>query len=206
MRILFTRNLMDLDFYSIPISLLRQQCFCPRIPYFYLLRELQPQVGFWVNQGKDYHERMQDLMKRRVLTHYGITETVSIKFNVALKSERLGLHGICDCVLFGEAQCYPIEFKLGKYNLRQRGTQVQLAAYALLCEEQFGLAVKQGFVINPRELKPHRIFIDIEQREYVKQIVSEIQNNCQKAIMPDSSASEAQCSQCEFLNFCGDRL
>ena len=193
---------MDLNFYSMPVSLLRQHCFCPRIPYFYLVRELEPVAKQWVREGSNYHERMQTLIKRRVLTHYGISEPVTLKLNVGLRSEALGLHGISDCVLVGQSQCYPVEFKQGKYRPGLKGIQMQLVAYAMLCEFKFKLPATKAFVINPQDLRPHVIKITDADREMVKKLISEIQNNCQQALVPHSAASEVQCSQCEFLNFC----
>ncbi len=104
---------MDTDSFSVPVSLLRQYAFCPRIPFFYLIRNLHPPFWPWVKQGLGFHEKTQMLAKRRNLSRFGLTGEFTLEADVALKSETLHLHGICDAVLtLVSAQMVPLEFKM----------------------------------------------------------------------------------------------
>ena len=112
---------MDTDSFSVPVSLLRQYAFCPRIPFFYLIRNLHPPFRPWVKQGLGFHEKTQMLAKRRK------GKTLRIEFSE-------------------------------------------------------------------------------EIREKVRVITQKILTDCEEALMPSTAASDKQCSQCEYLNFCNDRL
>ena len=198
---------MDLSSYSIPISMLRQHCFCPRIPFFYLIRELKPVTGQWVSQGSRFHEIMQRQIKRRTFEHHGLLGETQVKTGIPLKGKTLPLHGICDGVLINQGvNCYPFEFKMGERYVLNRGTLVQLSAYSLLYEENFGVSVSKAFIIVGKKHKPVPIEITNERRVEVKYVAEAIIKNCSLATLPSSTATDKQCAQCEFLNFCADRL
>ena len=95
---------------SIPVSLLRQFCFCPRIPYFSLVRGISPSNPGWVEDGIIFHDKTKYLIKRRKFERYGIMEP-KFKFSVYLKSSNLGLHGICDAIIYGSVNILMGSFK-----------------------------------------------------------------------------------------------
>lgn len=197
-------NQTDMDSFSIPISMLRQFCFCRRIPYFILVRELQPPRGPWVQKGVDIHSYISKLLKRRDLNKLGILGKYDYKHNVRLFSQELGLHGICDSLFFTENELIPAEIKSGRFS-RSDSAIVQLVAYAMVAEEQFQKHIKQGLIFY-EERKTAVIEITQNERQRVKKIVHMIMDDCIRSLMPPTSASIPQCSQCEFLNFCADRL
>lgn len=53
--------------------MLRQHCFCPRIPFFQLMRGIQPVGPMWLQQGLNHHVREEMLAKRRKLSRFGIS-------------------------------------------------------------------------------------------------------------------------------------
>jgi len=65
-----------------------------------------------------------------------------------LRSETLGLSGVVDRADFYETCIVPLEIKTGKAPGRGtwHGHEIQLAAYALLLKEHYGLEVKEGNV------------------------------------------------------------
>lgn len=78
---------MDTDSFSVPVSLLRQYAFCPRIPFFYLIRNLHPPFRPWVKQGLGFHEKTQMLAKRRNLSRFGLTGEFTLEADVSLNKE-----------------------------------------------------------------------------------------------------------------------
>ena len=54
--------------------------------------------------------------------------------------------------------------------------------------------------------KTYTILCDNEKREKVKKLIDTIITMIKDQKIPASSASEYQCSQCEFLNYCNDRF
>ena len=64
---------MDMNQFNLPVSMLRQYCFCPRIPYFYIARNITPVEKEWMSQGIEEHKRQEMLSKRRNLSRFGIS-------------------------------------------------------------------------------------------------------------------------------------
>lgn len=198
---------MDMDSSSIPISLLRQAVFCRRIPFFHLAMGIDSVCApRWVSQGVDFHEKVTMLSKRRNLSRFGIKEQYEIVPNVQLRSERLNLHGICDAVLkLGSGEVVPLEFKLQETVKYSRGAAVQLAAYAMLAEECFKTKVRCGYILFGHRGKVLPIKVDDELRHDVSKLSKQIRKDSEGCRLPDTCASEQQCAQCEYQNFCADR-
>lgn len=197
---------MVMQLYNIPVSMLRQYCFCPRIPYFYLVRNLKPFEQPWVKQGTKEHIRQQLLMRRRNFSRFNINCEGMLKVDVELYSEHLNLHGICDAVIETAEEVAILEFKNSPNYKISMGTKVQIAAYAMLYEEQFNKSISKGFVLYGIKGKTFEINIDSELRQKTLNIRDSVFDIIEKCYIPDSSANESKCSQCEFFNFCADRF
>ena len=63
---------MAMKQYDIPISMLRQYCFCPRVVYYHLVRQITSSEKLWVTQGINEHTRQTMLNNRRNLSRYHI--------------------------------------------------------------------------------------------------------------------------------------
>ncbi len=200
-------QLMDSKQYSVPISLLRQFCFCPRIPFFQECMHLDVKYPLWVNQGVKEHDRYEMLSKRRNLKKFGIDSLeCNIKHNVYLCSEELKMHGICDSILSTKTDKYIVEFKLSdrvKLNLAEK---VQLTAYAMAAESMYSMKISKGFILIGKKGKTFDIEIDQYLRDKTLSIRDHVINIIEKGVMPNSSATEGKCCQCEYFNFCADRF
>lgn len=186
--------------------MLRQYCFCPRIPYFYIVREIRPYEQIWVKQGSDEHVRQEMLMRRRNLSRFNIHGCGVIKHNVELQSDKLNLHGICDAILETGNETCVLEFKNSANFKVTTGTKVQLAAYAMLYEERARKEISRGFVLYGTKAKTYEITINSELKAKVLEIRDRISDTIRQCYIPSSAASEKKCSQCEFMNFCADRF
>lgn len=189
---------------SIAASLIRQHVFCPRIPFYNEVMGVNPSNRLWQQQGVSFHERQTMLLKRRNLKQFGLQQPV-LKHNLHLRSEVFCLHGVCDAILFTEREACPLEFKLGSLKSPRRGHILQLAAYALMTQEQFGINCNQLFILYGPRGHTYRVSFDSTVRADVLRVVEEIRDNLGKPLLPNSSASDKQCGQCEYLNFCADR-
>jgi len=198
-------SLMDTKQFNIPISLLRQYVFCPRIPYFYLVRQLVPSEKLWIKQGNCEHVRQILLSKRRSFEKYRIKEGI-LRFNVVLNSNDLGLHGICDAVLENTEKAVIFEFKNSEKTSNNLGAKIQLAAYSLVYEQMTGKEINSGYILFGKKAKVSEVTIDERLKATVLNIVSEIHNTIESSLLPLSSSSENKCCQCEFFNFCADRF
>lgn len=211
MKILNTLKPTHMEPYSIPISLLRQYAFCPRIIYFSLLRGIDPASPLWVRQGVDEHDRQAQLNKRRSFARYlsllqNETE-YRVLTNVHVRSERLGIHGICDAVIvFDDGSRYVVEFKKKLPNKGNIGALLQLTAYCMALEDEKNCLQKYAFIMYGERGKLHRHEITLEWRQKVENVKRSVDLILEEGLMPDSSATEIQCCQCEYLNFCADRF
>lgn len=171
------------------------------------MRGITPIEKKWMQQGEEFHQYIDLLNKRRNLSQYGLNGEFKLLSSLSLNSEALGLHGICDAVLVvNKIQFYPIEYKLQENISHIKGIQIQLVAYAMLVEEKFQTNVKKAFLLYGKKGKTYPIKLTSSLRADVKQIADNIKRDCVNCILPNSTATDAQCGQCEFLNFCADRL
>lgn len=192
---------------SVPVSLLRQYCFCPRIPYFLLVKGIQPVETPWMKQGESYHEKQTLLNKRRSFERYGLDGNIRIEHRVSLRSELLRLHGICDAMLFKDDQPMAIvEFKSRVKTKLNMGEIIQMAAYSMICEVEFGRQFSFGYILSGDKGKVKPVSINPETKLKVLQVRDALIAQCEECLLPDSSASILQCGQCEYLNYCADRL
>ena len=142
------------------------------------------------------HQRIEQLLKRRDLTKLTSGRSYRLKTEVPLYSPDAPFHGICDAVLELEDGTYiPLEIKSGNAS-PHTGEIIQLCAYAVLLEQLHGGRIDIGFILY--ETKSVRRKLDF--------CVEAIQRDAAKALVPQTSASDAQCTQCELMNFCADRL
>ena len=189
--------------FSVPVNLIRQWRYCPRVVYYMELISGSVHRPIWVKQGEDFHQLEERLWQRRNLSRFGLQKGKK-HYRLSMKNSRLELHGIADLVIETDDAVYPIEFKISANN-KKRGDLLQLVAYGMLAEEHFKKTASVGFLVGKGKIL-HEISIDKGNRQKVVMICEDINAMLQKGKKPDSSASLVQCSACEYVNFCNDRL
>ena len=192
----------NMEAYSIPVNLLRQWCFCPRIVYYRELLGMTALEPLWSQQGTQHHKRETELFKRRSnLSRFNLTEGDK-HYNINLKEESLKMHGICDLAIETSTNIFAVEYKLGrKVSL---GHIMQLLGYTLLAEKFFQKKATHGFILTG-DNRVHTVKIDTFKRRQLKQTIDKIIKMLINGSKPYSSASEYQCGQCEYINCCNDR-
>lgn len=188
---------------SVPVNLVRQWCYCPRIPYYITLTDITPKYPSWVKQGEDFHRLEAKLWQRRNLSRFNLAEGQKHQ-NLEMQDEQLGIHGIVDMAVETDDAVYGVEFKLSASN-KKRGDQLQLVAYGMLLERHFFKPSPVGFLVGSGKVL-HAIDIDADKRRAALAVVAEIRQMLLKGMKPNSSATVAQCCTCEYINFCNDRL
>ena len=188
---------------SVPVNLIRQWCYCPRVVYYMELMDIPVHRPAWVKQGEDFHRLEEKLWQRRNLSRFRLTSG-KIHHNLAMRSEKLGLHGIVDMAVETDEAVYPVEFKLSPSN-KKRGDILQLTAYAMLLEKHFGKSSLVGFLAGKGKIL-HTIDVDRARQQDVMAVVDAIIGMLQRGLKPESSATVVQCCACEYVNFCNDRL
>lgn len=188
---------------SVPVNLIRQWCYCPRVVYYMELTDITFHHPPWVEQGEHFHRKEEKLWQRRNLSRFNLKKGKTYH-NLMIQSDELGLHGIADMAIETDHAVYVVEFKLSANN-KKRGDQLQLAAYAMLLEKHFSKPGPVGFLVGKGKVL-HTIHIDSEKREAVMDVANQIRKILQRGLKPETSATVAQCCICEYVNFCNDRL
>ena len=189
--------------YSIPVNLIRQWCYCPRVVYYMELTKVAFHRPIWVKQGEQFHKIEEKLWGRRNLSRFKL-QSGKIHHNLNMRSRHLGLHGIVDMAIETDKAVYPVEFKLSVHN-KKRGDQLQLSAYAMLLESYFEKPSPVGFLVGSGRVL-RTVNVGANQRRDVMKISNDIKQMLRRGLKPDSSATLNQCCACEYINFCNDRL
>lgn len=187
---------------------LKQWTYCARVVYYrYCLPEVRP-VTALMEAGIAGHRGEEAREERRSLRAYGL-EAGERAFEVRLTSARLGLRGRLDLAIAVPDRATPgAEALVVEYKDSERPAgphfKLQLAAYALLLEEAWGLPVRRGFIYAIPLRRAEPVPITAALRGKVQQTVAALRETVVGERMPPAPASRRPCVSCEFRRFCND--
>lgn len=184
------------------VSDLRQWVYCPRVTWWTHVCPVGKVESFKMKQGLTKERRLQRLQKRRTLRKFQLREG-HVECNVDLFSEDLGLTGRLDMLIHWGARRYPVEIKFSSGAARLNH-KLQLAGYALLLEDCFGVPVSHGYVVRLPDDSVDKVDIDEPLRELARRTIAALRNMMAREIMPPANPMLARCQDCEYRRFCGD--
>jgi CRISPR-associated exonuclease Cas4 len=196
------------DLMLFEVTDLKQWTYCPRVLYYrYCLPEIRP-ITDLIRAGIDSHHDEAGREERRSLRAYGL-EHGERAFDVGLRSVRLGLRGRLDLVIAVPERGAPgAEAIVVEYKDSEKPAgphfKLQLAAYALLLEEAWGLPVRRGFIYSIPLRRSEPISITLALRQKVHQAVEAMRATVAGERMPAAPTSRRPCVSCEFRRFCND--
>jgi CRISPR-associated exonuclease Cas4 len=196
------------DGWFLRVTDLKQYDYCPRVVYYtYCLPSIRP-VTYKMEAGIAAQDRVAALEERRSLRTYGIQQGER-HFNVTVTSPQLGYTGQVDMVIetfdSGERRLLPVDFKLSRRE-PGRHFKLQLAAYALLLEEQWQAPVAEGALYLIPGKKVVKVEMSARLRKDALRHLAEIRTMVQQQQMPAPARQRSQCVNCEFRRFCNDVL
>jgi CRISPR-associated exonuclease Cas4 len=194
----------ELPLHVLRVSDLRQWVYCPRVAWWTHVCPVAKLESFKMKQGLLKERRLQRLQKRRTFRSFGLNGGMgAVECNVSLFSSRLQLSGRLDLLLRWGASRFPVEVKFtrGPARLNHR---LQLAGYALLIEDEYGLHVPHGYVVRLPDDTVDRIEIDDPLRELTLKTMDALRTMIRREQMPPASPCLACCVDCEYRLFCGD--
>lgn len=194
----------NLNIYKLPIHLIRQYLFCPRVVYFLEVLNIPKVSPIWVKEGGAHHKKQAELFKRRTLSRFGL-ENAEFKSNVTLSRDDLNFYGICDGLIVSQTHIYPVEIKLHG-DKPTKAQRMQLIAYGILAEKKFAKAFDLAFVLYEKNGKTVPVKVSENDKQEVITKVNEIIKMILVGKLPYSSADDEKCTQCEFENYCNDRF
>ena len=198
---------MNLDHHSarqfeLTVTDLKQWAYCPRIPYYHHVMPVEFARTYKMQRGRDVEAAVEAMEKRRGFRRYGL-ERGERRFGVWLHSAALELSGKLDLLIVTADACYPVDFKDTEGGVRYNH-RIQLAAYALLVEENFARPAPIAFVYLVPTRQLVTVPVGVKEREVVMCAVVEMRRVIQQENMPGPTPVRARCTACEFRNYCAD--
>lgn len=187
---------------------LKQWTYCPRVVYYrYCLPEIRP-ITSLMEAGIAVHADEAGREERRSLRTYGLTQGER-GFDLPLRSERLGLRGRLDLAIAVPDRAAPgAEALVVEYKDSERAAgahfKLQLAAYALLLEELWGLPVRRGYIYRIPLRQVEEVPISAALRRKVRETIDVMRRAVSGEQMPAAPDSRRPCVSCEFRRFCND--
>lgn len=188
----------------IPINLIRQYKFCPRIVYYNLLTNIKPIYPRQVSLGVGYHTLQNEMLNSRKFKKFHI-EYEKIISDKYFENESLNICGKVDLVFLTKDEVIPVEFK----HIDKKPSYshiLQLVGYGILLEKEYQKKFTQAFVVYSNNMKFYKININTKHKKDFFDVIKNIETIISNDILPNSSANENQCIQCEYLNYCDDRF
>lgn len=182
---------------------LKQYDYCPRILYYHrCLPDIRPTTTK-MEVAIRRHEDEPKRALRRTMQFEGL-EKAERRFDVPLMSVRLGLSGQVDELIWHEGSIIPVDYKLSRRE--QNHFKLQLAAYALLAEEQYQTTIRFGLLYLIQARKTIHVIFSSQLRRKVVESVSQMRLIAGAEYMPPPPESIRPCLECEFRRFCNDVL
>jgi CRISPR-associated exonuclease Cas4 len=188
--------------FELTVTDLKQWAYCPRIPYYHHVMPVEFARTYKMQRGREVEAAVEAMERRRGFRRYGL-ERGERRFGVWLHSDTLGLSGKLDLLIVTEDACYPVDFKDTEGGVRYNH-RVQLAAYALLVEENRARPVSLAFVYLVPSRQLVTVPVGVKEREAVTHAVVEMRQVIEQEKMPGPTPVRARCTACEFRNYCAD--
>jgi len=190
----------------IPVSLIKQYHFCPRIVYFTEVLGFRERRTESMESGYEEHERLAELdLRRKTLFGRRKTRVLERWTRLHVASRRLGLTGTIDLVVLTEEGLAVVEYKRSSPPRRPPpGHIYQAAAYAMLAEEHFGKPVRRFYIYydDGRSSRAFELTLTRSIRDHVLWTVRKI-----RAIIEDEElprpADKRKCAGCGYYRMCG---
>jgi len=116
-------------------------------------------------------------------------------------SERLGLQGKCDVVMFlPDGTPYPVEYKSGKRSYK-RSDDIQLCAQAMCLEEMFGRAVPEGAIYYFSSRKRRSVNFDEALRQLARHTIEQVRQLLHTMHLPPP-VNDNRCPNCSVIGLC----
>ena len=115
----------------------------------------------------------------------------------------MNLSGKLDLLIVTNDGCYPVDFKDTEGGVRYNH-RIQLAAYAMLVEENLQRRVPRAFVYLVPSRQLVSVAVDENEKAQVARTLWEIRRLIQLEELPPPTPARARCTGCEFRNYCGD--
>ncbi len=121
-----------------------------------------------------------------------------------IEDRKLNLRGRVDKIEIIDGVYYPIEIKAGKFPIRGvwESDALQIAAYAILIEQEFDTEVLVGFVDYLRISERRPVVVNSKLRERLFDVLDDMGAIFHDGRMPEPTSNTKKCDRCEYMEFC----
>ena len=125
-------------------------------------------------------------------------------YSYLLKDTELELMGLCDKIEIIDGNYYPITIKQSTPPLKGVWDQdaIDVAANAVLIEEEFGTEVFVGFVDYTKINERRPVVMDVNLRKALFNIINEVKDIEYNKKVPTVKINDKKCGNCEYKNIC----
>lgn len=178
---------------------LKNWAYCPRVVYYRRRLGATSTPTYKMQAGLDAQALIEKFEARRSLGKYGFGEARRQR-DLWIADEELDFNGRIDYLLEDDEEAAIVDFKLtsGEPGDNHR---LQLAGYAWLVERRLGKPVRRCFIYRIPDDRIFEIPITDELRATRTAALAQIQDLDE---LPEATAVRGRCTDCEYLNFCGD--
>lgn len=180
----------------------KRYAYCPRIVFITHVLHFEERVSEAMEMGAEEHDT---IFITPLLAKLRVSRVLR---GLELESVRLGLVGKLDYLLVTKnRELIPIEVKWSE-SLGGRikwDHRVQLAAYALLVEDNLGSTVKRGYVYYLKDKRIVETLIDDDIKGIVKRMLSSMQEMVLEERDPGVRVPLSRCLNCGYLSYCRPR-
>ena len=195
----------DLERRLLPVSLIKQYHFCPRIIYFTEVLGVRERTTEDMVSGREEHDKLAELdLRRKTLLGRRKEKVIRRWVKLEVASERLGLAGVIDLVALTEGGLVIVEYKRSRPPKRPpMGHICQAAAYAMLAEEHFNKPVRKFYIHydGKSSSKTFEFTLTEELREHVMWTVKKIRSIIEGEWLPRPERKE-KCVSCGYYKIC----
>ncbi|MDR1144606.1 MAG: CRISPR-associated protein Cas4 [Verrucomicrobiales bacterium] len=179
---------------SVPLSALQHILYCPRQCALIHVERVWTE-NFLTASGRVMHDR----------AHEGKDESrpgMKIARALAVRSARLGMHGVCDVVEFhADGQVVPVEYKVGRPKAH-RADEVQLCGQALCLEETLTVGIPRGFLFYGATRRRCDVEFDEALRAVTVSAINGVRRLLVENLVPPAEYDQRKCRGCSLNEIC----
>ncbi|PJF46631.1 MAG: CRISPR-associated protein Cas4 [Chloroflexi bacterium] len=196
---------------------LKQLAYCARLVYYgYCWPGVHLMPTAKMASGRIANVSAEIMEHRRSLRAYGLRQGER-EFDVWLESESLNLCGRLDMLIVAPSaegvELIPVDYKDSLTHERTarriiptlwHNWSVQLAAYAILVEQQRSHPVRRGFIYYIPQKRAREVMIDERLRAEVQDGLRAIESMVATEQYPPPTPYRRRCAACEYRRLCND--
>ena len=125
-------------------------------------------------------------------------------YSYLLNDPQLELIGMCDKIEIIDGKYYPIAIKSSNPPLKGVWDQdaIELAANAILVEEEFDTEVFVGFIYYEKIADKRPVIMDVNLRKGLFEVIQEVKEITENKKLPNLKITLKKCKNCKYKEIC----